>query len=719
MPDLKRTNEINGHYHLVYVDERSGVAYVSPEKSNGESAAHEHTVVYTPASQALDPETQQSIEIPESVEILDNETGVAHTHFLLDIIFEEVKRPVVDETEEELLVELKALTKQGAELGADFRERGKVCYKFKKGDQWDESIKTDLQNQHRACITVNKIMPIVDSLSGHQRQNRTDIKYFPIENADPRGAEVANILVKHILDKAGYAMQESKVFVDQVTVGRGLLDVYPEFRTKDVDIKIVRYKWDNVFFGPHEYEDCRDLEYIVKTKWFSVGKIKKMYPKKIDEIDQDMASLETGDTIGYTTEERDYDGTGNSGSAFIGGEQVVDIQRKTIRLLELWKKHYVQKEVLVNKSDPDVEFYYEDSERLSKKDLSKAKKIFGFEVEKRIDHEMHIITAVGSTILDKRVHPLKDFNIIPVYARKDDDYIQGVVESLIDLQRQTNKTFSQATDVINFSNNDGWFYEDSTFDKNEEQNFLENCGRPGFAVKLNDIRKAPVKIERGRFPSELVNMMQLSSNEMKEIAGVSNEILGLESNAKSGVAIARRIRQSMTVNDYLFDNLSMAKKQLGKVLLEMIQSFYTPEKIRKVLQDRNQVEPFELQKDGESVPFESYEDEDLIDFLNDVDFTKYDVSVSEGANTPTKNLDRLMMFQELQAQGPITPMMIDLMKSAGMISPADAVKYNKMLEDQAAAEAAAADKDRQAQNERTILGQGINPNTGMPLPADQ
>jgi hypothetical protein len=714
MPQLKKTTYHNDHYHVVYIRD-DGTGYTSPDEENQHS--HEVEVQFA-TPEIINLETGQVVQegSPQRIRLLESE---GHTHEVIELQLEEKEDPVVSGDDEDLINEVHALFTQSSELEYNFRTRGDNAYSFYNGDQWDTATKQYLEANGRACITSNEIRPLMQALSGHQRQNRTDIKTFPIEDADPRGAELANIILKYVLDTANFAQHESKVFLDQIITGRGFFDVYVTFEdSSEGDIKIVRYKWDNIFLGPHDYEDCSDLEYLVKTKWYSQGKLSAMYPEKAEELSADMNLAENKVQNPIIDNPGDQYATGMAVPTEIGGQMVVDVQKKNFKILEMWRKRYEEVKVLINIEDSENEFIYDDSSRLSKEDFKKAKNIPGMQDRSVPKWQMEVITIAGKTLLDKRVSTLHDFNVVPVYASKEDDYVQGKVEPLIDLQKEINKRHSQAIDVVNRSNNDGWFFDDQTFaSQEEENNFLDNCNTPGWAVKVTDLSRTPQKADRNRFPSELVNMMQLSSQKMREVSGISNEILGQESNAKSGVAIARRLRQGLTTNDYLFDNLSLAKKRLGKVLVKIIQDVFTVDRIMQILHDQNAMEPFQLTgDDGQQMNFSEIDPAFIRQFLENIDFTKYDISISESANSPTKNLDRFAVMTELMQSGSLNPISIDLAKQAGIVSPSDAEKYKQMLSQQSQQEMQLKQMDNQAQIARTVLAKDRDPNTLQPLP---
>jgi len=690
MAQLLKALENDDHSHIILVKD-DGTGTTSPGLING----HVHDVFID----------ENGIVIVEEAD--------GHGHESIQVELEEEEKPSVKGRDEEILDESLVLLRQAIEIDRDFRTRGKTAYDFYKGDQWKAQDRSDLEANQRAAITVNEIRSLVNALSGLQRQNRTDIKYLSIEKHSPMGAEIANIIVKWILDKSNFAHHESKVFIDGLVTGRGLWNLFSE-EDKNGNILLLapRFRWDMVFFGPHEEEDLRDLEYQIKSKWFSLAKLKAMYPIKAKELEQDMERVEDR-KFHIVRKGQQYTVDQDNAATldiFIDNELVVDVQKKSFRLFELYRKKYQNIKKLLYTDDDGNEITFDDSCRFSKEDFRMGKKIEGVSVVNTTDFHIEVITFAGETILDKRISLLDDFMVIPYYVSKDDDYIQGKVESLIDLQKEINKRHSQAIDVVNRANNDGWFYDDQTFaNRNEERKFEEQANAPGWSIKLRDMGRVPQKVERGRFPSELVNMRELASSKMRQISGINEEVLGEQSNAKSGVAIMRRLRQGMVVNDFLFDNLSLSKKKLGEVIIKMVQKLYGPEDIIKILRDQNIQEKINLPVRGEDgveqVELDVITDETLLEFLRNEDFTTYSVSISESANTPTKNMDRFIALTEVMSQGILNPISIELAKQAGILSPAIADKFNAMLQEQAQVQA----QSEQAKNQTELLKSGVPP----------
>ncbi|NIT02544.1 MAG: hypothetical protein GTO09_10475, partial [Candidatus Latescibacteria bacterium] len=107
--------------------------------------------------------------------------------------------------------------------------------------------------------------------------------------------------------------------------------------------------------------------------------------------------------------------------------------------------------------------------------------------------------------------------------------------------------------------------DDETFsDPVEEKNFRATSSQPGFVAKVSSTERPPSMVEGVRFPTELANYVNIAMAHMREIMNINPELLGINSKAESGIAIAEKKRQGLIGNEYLFDNLSNAKRTLGK-----------------------------------------------------------------------------------------------------------------------------------------------------------
>jgi len=196
----------------------------------------------------------------------------------------------------------------------------------------------------------------------------------------------------------------------------------------------------------------------------------------------------------------------------------------------------------------------------------------------------------------------------------------------------------------------GWFYDDETFsNREEEKKFKDNSSTPGFTQKVSNLDRLPKKEEGIKFPNELVGAIAAFNTDLREILNIKLEMSGIQGNAQeSGVAIRQKIVQQLLGNDYVFDNLSFAKKKVGKLIIAMIQQTFTPERILRIIGNQA-VKEKKMELGGQ--PIEEYPREELLAMLQKSDLTKYDITISESPASPTAQLSNFMFLLEMAGKG--------------------------------------------------------------------
>lgn len=653
-PELRRTNSVKKHSHVAYI-RPDGTGITSTD--NG----HAHRIEYRELNAVGDPQSGAILAEQKAPQwFVIEEKG--HSHVLVGAL-EPAPAPKEDD-DAAVVKKVHGLFKEAKDEEADFRKMAEESEGFVSGEsQWDKKDRRKLEKERRACLTINEIEGKVDLLCGYQRQNRYDIHYFPVEGGDSRVADILNALSKVIFTQNSFDYEETESFEDSVIAGRGLWNLYDDFDT-DIqgNIVIEHFPWGDVWFGPHSKKDLRDLEYLIKGRWYSLRKIKSLWPDKANDISRDYDNI-TSDSVHERVPGRQYV-EGNGRTVPTTDPDLVDIARKEFRVLECWEKVYSVANVVVNAQD---DFYY--NAKCSAKDITAIKTIPGIRVVPRNVTRMKITRIAGDTLLDSEFPNLpegaQDFHIIPIYAKKRGKRVWGKVEAGKDMQREINKRHSQGVDILTRMDGYGWFYDQNTFpDDKAKQEFREKSATSGFTLEVNNVSSPPSKVEGTRFPAELAQYETLATQQLERVMNVSGEMMGMNSNAESGVAIAEKRRQGLIGNEFLYDNLALAKRKLGRLLVAHIQKLYTPERIMRILNAQNaqnlQAKQSPIQVGGQ--PLDAYGPEELQALLENSDLTKYDVVVGESAFSPTTRRANFILWSELARGGmPVPPdMLIDL-----------------------------------------------------------
>lgn len=662
---LIRTSENSGHDHIAYQRE---------DETGSTSVAHGHfhdilTEIVDPTAGMTEEERTAFFEVdpnpPEETRIVITTAGKdKHTHSLTDdfIFAEDTDVTDPDNDDVKLASELRGLWSYAKEAEQEFRKSGDESEDFYFGKQWNVDEKKKLENAKRAALTINEIGSRVDILSGFHRQNRSDIKYFPVGKGDARVADMLTAIVKNILNTNNFIHEENQVFEDKTIVGRGLYDCFINHDKNLLgDIIVEKYPWDGVWFGPHDKYDLSDCEYIIKSKWFSFLRIKEMYPDKAEDLTRDY------DAQFQQEGKREDPIKENKGAEYANADNFLalkhstdffDITRKDYRILEVDRKLYKRVYVVFHARDD----FYLNAEGISKKDIDAIETITGFRSVPRVVTHMKTVISAGNVILDEHIEDEEDtFSIVPDYAKKRRDRVWGKVEPAKDPQREINKRTSQSIDIVNKAAGYGWIYDNETFDTpRDEKNFKRNAGTPGFTAKVKDVARIPVKVEGVRFPSEIVQLGVQAREGLDRVMNTPPELQGRSQRIESGAALREKKAAGLVGNEYLFDNSSIAKGVLGRKILKMLQKFYSVDRLQRLLSDQTQrgaedKQPLTLTDKGKQTPIGEFSDEEIFEMLNKADLSQYDVVVGESPYNETNRRSNFFTTLEVARVVPGIP----------------------------------------------------------------
>ena len=71
----------------------------------------------------------------------------------------------------------------------DYIDMAKRCDSFYRGEQWDEADIASLDNEGRPALTINTILPTVNTVIGEQSSRRADVQFKPRRGGEQAIAE--------------------------------------------------------------------------------------------------------------------------------------------------------------------------------------------------------------------------------------------------------------------------------------------------------------------------------------------------------------------------------------------------------------------------------------------------------------------------------------------------------------------------------------------------
>jgi hypothetical protein len=148
----------------------------------------------------------------------------------------------------------------------------------------------------------------------------------------------------------------------------------------------------------------------------------------------------------------------------------------------------------------------------------------------------------------------------------------------------------------------------------------ERGAQTGLVLEYNRGSQPPQKINPNQIPTGLDRIGQKAANNIKEISGVSDAMLGQDSAEVSGVAIQAKQNRGQIQIQVPLDNLARSRLFVAKNIMCLIQSFYTEERVIQITNDDDPMKPREEMVLNQMTP----EGE----VVNDMTLGEYDVVVS-------------------------------------------------------------------------------------------
>jgi hypothetical protein len=480
----------------------------------------------------------------------------------------------------------------------EFRMESMLDHEFYDGPgQWTQEEKNILAQRSQQPITLNQIKPTVDWVTGTEKKVRVDYRVLPREAEHAKAAESKTKLFKYISDANNAGYKRSKSFADAVLAGVGWIDHGISSDPDDEPLRVTYEDWRYVWWDTLSVEDdLSDARYIFRGKWVDLDVAIAMFPDRSDVIKASVIQGSLG--LGYETYLESADpsfdpkmaggmpynaAAGNTlqYTGFFGyvGAQVAVEPRDRVFLIECQYRMPATKKMLRGKRlGPlnGITFCPECAEHQALIELGLANP-----VESTI-MEVRQMIFTGDSVLQDGESPYrhKRFSLVPIWGfkRKKDGTPYGIVRNLRDPQKDLNKRRSKALYLL--SANRVIADDDAINDTDQNwSDIVREANRPDGLIKQNPKSQRGIEIQtENKMAEEHVMLMAQDEKYIQSASGVTDELMGRDTNAVSGKAIRARQEQGGVTTGLFFDNARLAFKLSGEIILSMIEQLYTEEK---------------------------------------------------------------------------------------------------------------------------------------------
>ena len=521
-----------------------------------------------------------------------------------------------------------------------FLEKAQKCEQFFAGEQWEPSDLEALRLQKRPALTINKILSTLSTVMGEQIYNRSEVLFRPQGDSPDDVAETLTKVWMQIAQDNQLPWVRSDMFADGVIRSRGFLDVRMDFEdSMEGVIKITNLNSKNVIIDPDAEE--YDPDYwndVFTTKWCTPQDIEVLYTKEDAKLLQDRDG--SAYPYGYDSVERVRDRFGGN-QLLAGYYGILDPYhvRRNVRVIERQYRRIDKQIHFVDVKTGDMRPIPSEWDRNRIAALIEKAQGEVSTTQKTVKRIRWTVTA-DNVLLHDDWSPYTHFTVIPYFPHFRYGKTIGLVENLIGSQELLNKTSSQELHVINTTANSGWKVKAGAL-VNMSIEDLENAGATtGIVLELNDINGAE-KITPNATPQGLDRVSYKAEEHIKSISGVSDSMQGFDRADVAAKAIQTKRQQGSQNMSKVMDNLERTDYLLARNVLDLIQNYYTEERIIHITHD-------DVSNKSEKVTV-NQQDPVTGEITNDLTLGEYDIVISSQpyrASLEDSQFDQLIAMRE-------------------------------------------------------------------------
>lgn len=453
--------------------------------------------------------------------------------------------------------------------------------------QWRPEDAETLRERGQVPLQYNVISTAINWVLGSEKRGRTDYKILPRRKDAAKPAERKTQLMKYLSDVNMTPFRRSSAFEDAVKVGIGWMESAVQ-SDLDGEPVVMRYEsWRNMLWDSACGKDMEDCRYQIRSKWLDLDVAEAIFPERVGTLRRSAGGNNSFgiDRLGDDA----MDSIENNINGYSSARAVIDgVKRERVRVMEIWFKKPV-KVMALRGGEYAGEIYDEkDPAPAHAESVQRGDAVPALRTMLRV--HVALLCDVGMLYYDESPYRHNDFPFTPIwcYRRDRDGLPYGMIRGLKDIQEDINKRASKALHIL--STNKVIMDEGAVDDLDA---FAEEVARPDALLVKKKGYELTLNAERELAPAHL-ELMSRGMQMIQQVSGVTDENLGRQTNASSGLAIGRRQEQGAMATAGIFDNLRLAVQVHGQKELSLIEQYFSERKQFRITNMRGTPEYIEV-----------------------------------------------------------------------------------------------------------------------------
>lgn len=577
--------------------------------------------------------------------------------------------------DEKIIREAKERFKRAWAWESEFRTRYVDDVKFACGDsdnlwQWPEAVQKqrNVAGQQRPMLTINKVRRLCDKITNDARQNKPSINIKPTNNLSSyKSSQVYEGVVRNIEYVSNAQSLYDTATDSQVEGGIGYWRVN------------TRYLSDEVF----------DQELILEGFADQLGVL----------LDCDIKTKDGADALwGFVFEsvaeeefKRQYPDVEMDASTGIDDGDDWWIKDGDVRVAEYYRIVQTKDTLIYVKDEEDNEatFFKSEIPKQWRDKVKEEKDSESYKSRPVWKKKLEWKKIAANQVIDHRDLPGTYIPIVRVvgFERRIDGKLErkGYVRGLKDAQRMYNYNSSGQVEYGALQTKTPWVGAADCFMGNETAwNSANTTNAAYLTFKHVDSegnalppQALPQRPDPPGASPAFVTGMQIADNELSMVSGQENPSLGKEGQEKSGKAIGMRQRQGDLATYHFIDNLAVAIRHTGKIIIQWFPKVYDTERVIQILgRDGSQTHVHVKPGAEEALNEEKDPNSDVMNVLFNPAVGQYEVEADIGPAYATQRQEAWNAFVQIVTGAP------DLINEIGdlMFQSADFPLANQIAE---------------------------------------
>lgn len=551
---------------------------------------------------------------------------------------------------------------------SQFIEQYIIDIKFANADsdngwQWPEELRRWREVNKRPALTINKVQTHVALVTNDQRKNKPSISIKPTGNEGTfESAQIFEGIIRNIEYSSGAQAIYDEACESQVEGGIAYWRVkhqYIDNETWDQELIIAPVRSHiGVFL------DCDILQKDGSDAKF--GFIFDEQPRQeweAEHPDEEMPPQTDGLMVGADWVRDDY-----------------------IRKAEYYRIVETKDELIYAEDDQGHSETFRKSmiDKIpgANKLLKEAKVIKRRPIK---DKQLEWYKIEGNTITARELKmPGKYIPIVRVIGKEriiERKLLRkGLTRDLKDPQRMYNYNSSGQVEYGALATKTPWVGPAAAFEGNENAWKNANINNAAYLTykhidENGDPIPAPQRPEAPGASPAFINGMQIAEREMAMASGQYEPQQGQQGNEISGVAIQQRQRQGDTSTYHFLDNLMLAIRHTGRILIDLIPKIYDTERVIKIMGKDGQESEVLISPQMQQ-GYQAKQMQDITKVLFNPNVGRYEVAADIGPSWATQRQEAFNAFVQIVTGNP------DLINEIGdlMFQSADFPLADKIAE---------------------------------------